>query len=122
MTWDTIENRWKHFMESIRVTDQHQAIEVAPALTTIPRELDITMPADNIDSNDLPETIDFAENKMRIHEPTAPQLQERSAPIEPTSQDPQSNEQDAQAHGTRTITIHACVKHKFGSKPRDAAK
>jgi hypothetical protein len=111
MSWDTIENRWKQFIDVLGESKQNPANDNVIMATSVQNEADVNAPDE---LNDLPDTDEFGDEALQIYRPIASNRQQVDAPVEPMG--PIQNGEDKAPPEPKHLVfdIRARMQHKSG--------
>jgi hypothetical protein len=112
MNWDTIERRWKQFLDMLHGSEENPTRDNRQMAATTRNEAVIDL-QDRCDKlNDLDDTAEFGEDVLQVHRPTASNRQGIVAPAEPSERNREGDDKARQEQSPRVFIIRACVQHK----------
>jgi hypothetical protein len=112
MNWDTIEKRWKQFLDMLRGRGHNPPKDNRNTVTAARNEAVIKLQDHRDEVNDLDDTAEFGEQALQIRHSIAPNRQRSLAPAEPSEPNREGDDGGRQEQSPRILFIRACLKHK----------
>jgi hypothetical protein len=112
MKWDTVERRWKQFLDVLRGREQNPIRANRKMATATRNDAVIELEDRRDELNGLADTAVFGEDALQIRRPTAPNQQGVVTPAEPSEPKTESDDKSRQEQTPRVFVIRACLQHQ----------